>query len=84
MRPSRVADFGAIGRLEAQSGASYAVFSRSARDAALVGSAGYTAIAERVRATPAPEGAWEANPLHARYGVMTAAAGRSTSAAAAV
>ena len=35
------------------------------KQCALLLSDGYTALADRVRETPVPDGEWEANPLHA-------------------
>jgi hypothetical protein len=64
-RPARVRDFAALGKLATTAGARYYAASSSVAMCQLVLSDGYTAIADRVRATPVSEGQWETNPLHA-------------------
>lgn len=63
-RPSRARDFAALAKLQAQGSSEYYSAGEEVKHCDVVLSDGFTALGERIRSTPVPDGEWEANPLH--------------------
>jgi hypothetical protein len=75
LRPARARDFEAFAKLEVPAGASHQGTVQAAANCALAVSSGYTALAERIRRTPVPDGQWEANPVFSAPDLVAEVAG---------